>query len=120
MKKKDLPEKQLNLLEMIPVKCMDWKRDEAGSAVILKPKFSFSLLQKYLLPHLKKPNFKIVLDEKGSYIWEHIDGKRSVKDISEVFAEKFGEDAEPLFERLGLFLQQLERNRFISYIQISE
>jgi hypothetical protein len=114
MKKKN-PEPVRNLLDMIPEQCMDWEKKEDGLIVILKPKFSAPLLRRHLVPHLKKPNFKIALDEKGSFLWTHIDGRRSVKELSRLFKNRFGDEAEPLIDRLALFLQQLERNRFIRY-----
>jgi hypothetical protein len=119
MKKKN-PDRPLNLLEMVPEKFGDWVRNDGGLAVILKPKFSSRLLRRYLVPRLKKPNFKISLDEKGSFLWDQIDGHRSVKELGLLFKNRFGDEAEPLFDRLGLFLQQLERNRFIRYIKSSD
>ena len=107
----------LNLLEMVPEKCMVWEQNADGLTVILKPKFASSILRRYLLPRLKNPNFKISLDEKGSFLWEQIDGCRSVKGLSVLFADRFGDEAEPLLDRLSFFLQQLEQHRFIRYIE---
>jgi hypothetical protein len=108
----------LNFLKMIPEKCYEWEKNAYGLAVILKPKFSFPLLRKHLVPRLKHPYFKISLDEKGSFLWEHIDGYRTIEELSQMFKARFGDKAEPLFERLRLFFQQLEHNCFIRYSQL--
>jgi hypothetical protein len=81
--------------------------------VLLKPKFTNPLLAKHLLPRMKNPNFKIKLDDIGSHFWEACDGKRTVKQIGDLHKEKFGERVEPLYERISLFLQSLEKHGFI-------
>lgn len=83
--------------------------------MLLKPKFSHPLLAKYLLPRLKKPHYKIKLDEIGSFTWNLCDGKNTVKEIGLLLKEEFGEQVEPLYERLALFFQNLEKNRFITF-----
>lgn len=62
----------------------------------------------------KKPKVShIKLDEFGSFVWLNIDGKKSVYDISMLVKEKFGEKAEPLYERLIKFFQILKNNKFV-------
>jgi len=55
----------------------------------------------------------IKLDEFGSFVWLNIDGQKSVYDISLLVKERFGEKAEPLYERLIKFFQILKNNRFV-------
>lgn len=57
----------------------------------------------------------IDLDEFGSFIWHCIDGEKTVYDISLLVKEKFGEKAEPLYERLIKFIIILKNNKFITY-----
>ena len=57
----------------------------------------------------------IELDEFGSFVWMRIDGKRTVYDISELVKEKFGEKAEPLYERLIKFFVILKNNKFVKF-----
>jgi hypothetical protein len=64
---------------------------------------------------MKRPYFKIKLDDVGSYIWELCDGKKTVKDVAECLQNEFGEKVEPLYDRLALFLQSLEKNHFIFF-----
>ncbi|MBA7651919.1 hypothetical protein ES703_59748 [subsurface metagenome] len=64
---------------------------------------------------MKKPNFKVTLDAVGSFVWEHCDGKNTVKEVAQSLKEEFGKSAEPLYDRLALFFQSLEENRFISF-----
>lgn len=60
----------------------------------------------------------IELDAFGSFIWMQIDGKQSVYEIGKAVKEKFGQDAEPLYERLAQFLHILRSNDFIVYTNL--
>lgn len=115
MKKRRLDKPQINLLELVPVKNIKWEKKEDGLIVLLKPKFKHPFFKKHVLPRMKKPYFKIKLDAVGSFVWEHCDGKKTVKEVAQRLKDEFGESAEPLYDRLALFLQSLEKNRFISF-----
>jgi hypothetical protein len=106
---------EINLLDLIPVQNIQSIQNEEGFFVLLKPKFSHPLLIKHLLHRLKKPHYKISLDEVGSFIWKFCDGENTVKDIAEKLKENFGSRIDPLYERLSLFLQNLEKNKFIRF-----
>ncbi len=58
----------------------------------------------------------IHLDTNGSFIFRHIDGKRSVNDIAELVKTEFGKDAEPLYDRLVKYMQILYEHKFIYYV----
>lgn len=65
----------------------------------------------------KKPKYSYIeLDDLGSFIWQQIDGQRTVYDIGLLVKNKFGQEAEPLFERITEFLHILRRNSFILYL----
>ncbi len=115
MKKRGVTEPAINLLDLIPVRNIKWEKKEDGLVVLLKPKFELALLRKYVLPRMKKPYFKIKLDHVGSFIWEHCDGCIQVKELAKSLEDKFGKEVEPLYDRLTLFLQSLEKNRLIIY-----
>jgi hypothetical protein len=53
---------------------------------------------------------RIALDEYASFVFLCIDGKRTVRTIGECLTERFALQANPLYERLGLFLEHIERN----------
>ena len=57
----------------------------------------------------------IDLDEMGSFIFPLIDGQRTVGDIALLVKERFGAEAEPLYERLSKYMQILRNNGFIYY-----
>lgn len=62
---------------------------------------------------MKNPYFRIKLDEIGSAVWEMCDGEKTVREIGECLHQRFKDKIEPVYDRLAVFLQTLERNRFI-------
>jgi hypothetical protein len=63
---------------------------------------------------LKKPRVShIHLDEMGSYVWLLFDGEKDITLIGVFVKEHFGDKAEPLYERLLLYIRTLVRNKFI-------
>ena len=115
MKKRGIDKPEINLLDLVPVKNIQWEKTEDGLVVLLKPKFQHPFFKKHVLPRLKRPYFKVKLDAVGSFVWEQCDGKQTVQEVAQNLKEKFGEEVEPLYDRIALFLQNLEKNRFIYY-----
>ena len=105
----------VNLLDLIPVKIIKAKKNEDGKITIFQPKFKNKFMLKYVMHKLKNPNFKVNLDEFGSFVWEQIDGNLTVEKIGEKLKKHFKEEIEPVYERLSLFIQSMERYKFIEY-----
>ncbi len=103
----------LNLWELKPLRLREWEKTDDGKVTILIPKFKNELLKKWLLPKLAKPFFRVKLDKIGSTIWLLIDGDKTVAEIADNLRKIYGESVEPLEERLGKFLQKMERGDLI-------
>lgn len=64
----------------------------------------------------KKPKVSQVhLDKMGSFVWPLLDGKRDIVAIGILVKEHFGEEAEPLYERLAKFFQVLDSYSFVEW-----
>lgn len=112
MRKKNTP--AVNLLDLKPLRnLLHWETGENGLIVLLVPKFQNRYLVKWLMPRLAKPNFRVKLDAYGSFVWSQCDGNTTVAEMAERMREKFGEKAEPLYDRIARFLQRLEREDFL-------
>ena len=61
---------------------------------------------KFKIPMYKK----VELDKYSIYVFSHIDGEKTVKDLGEVLDLKYGKESHPLYERLLLFLNHIEVN----------
>lgn len=91
---------------------LEWKQDEEGNVTLLQENKGFfnTIAQKFF----KKPRVsQIHMEAMGSFIWPFIDGKTSVFEIGKKVSEHFGDEAEPLYERLSVYMKQLESYGFI-------
>lgn len=55
----------------------------------------------------------IDLDEYGSFLWQRIDGKKTVGQLALEMKAEFGDKAEPVYDRLVKYMQILRNNKFI-------
>lgn len=104
-----------NYLEKIPHHNPDikWSHDQNG-LVTLEIK-NVGIANRIAQLVLKKPKISFIhLEEFGSFVWTAIDGIRDVLAIGELVRERFGDKAEPLYERLAQYIKTLESNKFIT------
>lgn len=90
----------------------EWEIDENDQVIILVENTGiFNLIAQKLL---KKPRVsKIHLEEMGSFVWKCVDGKKDVHAIGKEVEQHFGEKANPLYERLSVYMKQMEAYGFI-------
>jgi hypothetical protein len=112
--------KQINLLELIPRRNIEYETRDNELISLLTPRFRNRFLVKYLQPHLKNRYFRVDLDEIGSFVWRLCDGTRTAGEIADDMSEHFGDEIEPVMERLRLFFGQLEKLNYIEFINIEE
>ncbi|MFQ6102902.1 MAG: PqqD family protein [Candidatus Glassbacteria bacterium] len=109
---------EVNLLSLIPVRNRDWESRDGSSVVILAPRFTNRWLLEKVVPRLKNPYYKVSLDEVGSRVWMSCDGKKTVGEIAKRLRDEFGEDVEPVYDRLGSFFKTMEEHLFIRFKNI--
>lgn len=98
-------------MALVPVQAVACERLEDGRAVLLRPKFTSPRLA-WLQKRLPKPHFRVRLDARGSFIWDAIDGRRTVREVVEAVRAGLGPEAEPVEERAVAFLHHLVSGRF--------
>lgn len=93
-----------------------WDADKKGIVTVhvVNKGFYNRLAQKLF----KKPKVShIALDAYGSYVWQQMDGKKTIYEISQLVQTHFGKEAEPVVERLVKFFRILYQNHFIGYVK---
>jgi len=108
-------EKMINMYDIVPRPRVDFETDPDGKITLLKPKFKSAVALKYLSPLTRHKNYKIHLDDIGTAVWKQIDSRKNAGIIAEEVDKEFGDKVNPVFERVGAFLQQLKTARFIEY-----
>lgn len=114
MKNKVVIEK--NYLDKKPMRAdgINWSADEKGIVTLeIENKGWANFIAQKLF---KRPKISYVhLDENGSFIWPLLDGEKDITAIGVLVKERFGEKAEPLYERLARYFQILDSYRFIKW-----
>ena len=100
-----------NLLELRPVRLIE-HRMEGDLVVVQIPRFR-SRWMGWLQRRLKKPCFQLHLDKIGSAVWLGCDGESTVAAIGKRLQERFGDEIEPLWDRLALFFRQMSAGKLI-------
>ncbi|WFD10973.1 PqqD family protein [Tepidibacter hydrothermalis] len=110
-----------NFLELVPKKTgkYKWETNEDGFVKIIIPRNG--VLDKIVRFFFKTPKeMKIDLDEQGSIVWKLIDGKNNIENIGSSLKDELGKKAEPVYERLGTYINILRNNDFITLEKVSD
>lgn len=106
--------KSQNYLDKVPMRNAQfkWSVDKDGAVALeVENKGVFNRIAQKLL---KKPPVTFVhLDKMGTFIWPLLDGKLTVGELGEKVRAEFGDEAEPLYERLVKYFGILQSYGFI-------
>ena len=116
-KPKDKPAKPTvkDFLSFTPIRVgYEWSTDDDGIVHITVPKFHGKWGKRWCKLLRRKETFTADMDQLGSIVWMHCDGKNTVEDILNVLKKEYG-DEEDLDQRLFLFLQQMKNLNYLRY-----
>ena len=116
MKKKEVISK--NYLEKIPAcpEAIAWTQDEQGKVTLDIENTGW--MNRFAQRFFHKPKVShIHLDEMGSFIWPRMDGKKDLIALGKEVQEHFGDQANPLYERLAKFFQVLDSYGFVHWVK---
>jgi len=102
----------INLFDLKPERLFDFHVLEDGLVTVAMPRFHVAWMQKYLVPKSKDPFIKIKLDTFGSHVWKLCDGNTTVASIAESLIRAYGEEVQPVDDRLRTFFHQLNSRGF--------
>ena len=115
MKKTKKDKRKENYLDNIPYIPEDRKWEVKNGIVYVtqvNKGFYNTLAQKLF----KTPRTsQIKLEGMGSFIWQQINGKRSIYEIGLLVASEYADKANPLYERLSQYMRTLETLEFIKF-----
>ncbi len=102
-----------NYLDYIPVYHPDntWDENDGKVTINMVHKGIYDKIAQKLFHRPRVSH--IDLDEYGSFLWQQIDGKKTIGELAVDFKAQFGEKAEPLYDRLVHYMQVLRNNHFI-------
>lgn len=112
--------KKGNFLDFVPVirngiTFIAGKDGQPGWLEIVHGSWADRLAQKLF----RRPTRTVVeLERFGSFIWENMDGKRSIYELAGMVSQRFGAEAEPLYERIAGYYRMLHKNGYVYWKQI--
>lgn len=114
MKRKEvIPE---NYLERIPCRPDEIKWTTGEDGIVTLEIENRGFMNRVAQRLFRKPKISYIhLDETGSFVWPLLDGERSILDIGKAVEERFGEKANPLYERLAKYFGILDSYGFIRW-----
>lgn len=103
-----------NFLDLIPIRNEKFRWMTLENDIVQIQIDRNGLLDRLVRPIFKTPNvMKIDLDTYGSFIWKQIDGTQTMESIAKALIEQYGDEINPLYERLGKYINILRNNQFI-------
>ncbi|MDO4169075.1 MAG: PqqD family protein [Lachnospiraceae bacterium] len=105
-----------NYLDHIPkINDKKWEVLEDGMVEVVVENTGFynTVAQKIF----KKPRYSFIkLDEYGSYVWQQIDGEKSIFEIGEKLKKHHKGASNQLYERLATYFGILEKNEYVVFV----
>ena len=99
-------------------KNIDWETGDDGKIYLLKEKSRNRIMKRIINLFGKNQFFRIHLDDTGTLVWKHIDGRNSIKEITDVVKkEKGGESFLQAKKRVEHFMALMLKNKFIKVRQ---
>ena len=114
--------KEINSLDLTPVRQMEFEVNEKGNVDILLPRFKNQELKRALQPRRKEEYIRIHLDTLGSAIWLQIDGQMNVHELCQSLQVQHPEKLNPpeeTEERVSKFLSLLYQERYLTFREIT-
>ena len=103
----------INYLDRVPCHNVLWSINNSLITLEIENK---GIVKRITQKFLQKPKTSYVhLDKFGSFIWSKIDGKTSLFEIARLVSEEFGEESNPLYERITKLFGTLKNYNFIAW-----
>jgi Coenzyme PQQ synthesis protein D (PqqD) len=113
------PAPEIDILGLVPIRNVEHRPDETtGCAILLDPRFKSGPLGRWLQPRLnpERAHILVRLDEMGSFVWDQIDGRRTIDTIIRTFVDVYPEQRDDAAERVWKFLQVSKGHGLISWL----
>lgn len=112
-----MAKKKENYLDYIPKHNARFTWDKAEDGLVVIKVANTGLFNRIAQIFFKKPKHSFIhLEEFGSFVWEQIDGVKTIYEIGQAVKSRFGKKAEPLYERLSKYTTTLRNNGYIVYV----
>ena len=105
-----------NLYDLIPGRLRPFEEKLDGTVEVLLPRYGENPMGRLLKNVFNNKPVRVQLDDIGTRVWRLCDGQHSVHEIGESLHKEFGDCLDPLYERLGQFLEQMRKSGLIEWV----
>ncbi len=105
-------------LQLVPMAECEAEWDDQ-QVVLLIPRARNPVLKFFVSILNSKPHFRLKLDEVGSFVWQQVDGQRTIGDICQALEAHFKERVAPADERTIEFFKRLYLYRAVRFFSPS-
>jgi hypothetical protein len=105
--------------DLIPVRIQKYRIEEDGLVTLVIPKFANEKFARWFIPARKPTDITIKLEKFGSAAWLAMDGKRNMQEIFDILASQFGDEIQPVNERMSKYLSLLYSQKHVSFAQLA-
>ena len=106
---------ETNLLDLVPLRLVAESQRIEGCVCVEFPRFRSAPGRLFGRAFRASRTIRLTLDDKSTAVWDLIDGRRSVEQIGATLQRKYGEEIEPVYERLAKLLEIMVKNQLIRY-----
>ncbi|MBI4913599.1 MAG: PqqD family protein [Acidobacteria bacterium] len=97
---------------LMPERALPFETGDDGRVTVIRPK-ALAPRWAWILRFLGKPNYRVRLDERGSFLWGLCDGCHTVAELGCEMAARFGEEGGDHRERSAAFVRELLKGGFL-------
>lgn len=99
-------------LALVPVQALPSEPGEGGNVILIRPKL-LSPRWAWLVRMLKRPNYRVKLDGRGTAVWRACDGTRTLAEVIQVIDAAFPGEPDTTL-RTALFVRELAKGGFVT------
>jgi hypothetical protein len=110
--------KATNFLDLIPMRIQGHRMGDDGLVNIIIPKFGNQRFARWFIPLRKPTQITIKLEKFGSSSWLLMDGKRSMQEICDILLQEYGDEIQPVTERMSKYVSLLYHQDHVTFAQL--
>lgn len=109
--------KNKNLLDLTPICIVAFKEGDDKIITLHAPRFKKNWISNLLAGNKEGVAF-IKLDNFGTSTWLLIDGERNIHQIANELVSVYGDQVNPVYDRLATYFSQLYKNKYITFKEL--
>lgn len=100
-------------LALVPLQAVTAEPGESDTVILIRPKV-LSPRWAWILRHLRRPNYRVKLDARGTALWRVCDGNRTVAEVIDSMVRAHPDEPDAR-THAALFLRELHRGGFLCW-----